>query len=595
MDSARTRKPPDAISHSFEEEHADCIIGALSGLPGNGLFKRLIVVAGISWYAARRMFFKTITPELQGHLDALRHADAYFVSRFLNRGKWLSSLEFIAHSKVPWAIPALMPLALTEQTVLRDAACEAIGMLVREIAPLNLPAFDQWIRSSPLQREPVWRDLPPAKVADFAGDEHAVALWGVISSHPNGRVREAAIMQLAKVRDGSEFGYLLVRLNDWVEAVQGRAESALRERMHPDNAETLIHWLPLISRLSQWGRAQETHVAGSIVRVLGSAACRPVIQKGLASRDPVLCRSCFQVVMEMEDVSALPLLEEALRGSDVMMRFRAAKRRLQLARPEELPGLCALLGRDRSMLVRREALEALSQRNPAEAKEPLLKALLDPHVAIRELAAFHLSRSYGFDSRSYYRERVATESGKKLKIALRGLGETGTADDMAILRPFFDSSDLPLRKAAFLAATRLRGANVDELLLALAENSSEVSRNAQRALIPHIYQVPGSRLEELLGKERPDYVRRNALRLLLRMPKWQRGTYALRYYLDEDPKVERMASLALRAWICNQSYVYVSPRRIELEEFSQAFAQVSSHLEKWMVRELQTILALAGR
>ena len=456
--------------------------------------------------------------------------------------------------------------------------------------------FDQWVRTSNRANgfgwNRAWHGLPPQHIARCATYENAVGIFGVLSAHANGRVREAAVRELASIHDGNELGYLLVRLNDWVEEIRQRSKSAVLERLHARNAGTLIRFLPLLLRLSGMRRGQHEQIVCKALNVLGDDACKVALREGLSSSDRDLSRACFRVVAGMDNPRAESFMENALQSGDSFLRFHAFKRALEMTIVERLPELFARGRSDTYMPIRREALEMIVARTPALAEEALRGALLDRHATIRDLARYYFKKMRDFDSLAFYLEKIGTEFGANLTNAIRGLGETGKSEHLAIVGPFLFSEEGTKRKAALTAAANLAPEEVIPILLrALADSAPGVSKTAQRALRLHLQLVPKDELMTILQESKMAHVRRNTITLILRSDKWDRLIAALRCYSDADPEMASRAQGGLRAWLrgYNRNYL-VAPSQKQLDETEDALVREKDRVPKKHFEEISGLI-----
>ena len=137
----------------------------------------------------------------------------------------------------PAVVPWLLPFAFGEQGERASAALRALSACVAIATPLDLLDLDEecrrrwWYADDPGPRAEVAID--GAILADPSGDPTRAI--GVLSFHPNGRVRERAVEQLSTIT---------------------RAETAVQRRMVPSNAEAFVVQLPIVLRLETRRRRQ---------------------------------------------------------------------------------------------------------------------------------------------------------------------------------------------------------------------------------------------------------------------------------------------------------------------------------------------------
>ena len=539
------------------------------------------------------MPLKPVSAEVRKQLDTLQSARKELADNHgrLNdklNAEAIAVLRQIGQSRVSMVIPELFWWALEAPRQIRVVARTTIEELSATIAPADLPVFDQWMRTA----LPGWSSRRREQVAEFTEAECSVPMLGMLSMQYNGFVREAAVKELAKIHDSDELRWLLVRLHDWVEVIRKRACAAVLDRISQENATALVRLLPLILRMKEWESKEARQVFHLIGETLKKAECEPALRNGLEGDDGPVARACLHIIGELAEDRAASLLAQAWQSADPWIRFRAAKRLLALTRAEQLLALCSSLAKDRYVPVRRVALEVLAEQAPELAENHLRKAMVDRHSGIRQLACFWLEKQPGFDSASFYREKIGTEAGPNLAVALRGIGETGQPDDLEILRPWLHAKNDFLRKAALIAATRLSPREVmDNLMLALADESEGISRTARQLLTPHARALNPKALGTMLQNGRLAHVRRNAFRLVLRIAKWDQLPLVLGSLGDVDAKVANMAEVALATWLFRYNYSFVTPAPIQLVRVEEMLAKVKHKLDDQQYKQINRLIA----
>jgi hypothetical protein len=218
-------------------------------------------------------------------------------------------LEQIAASGELRVVPALLEI-LARKDSLSDYAAPAIAQLVRRIAPAQLAWLDEqarrWYEYGPTD---AWSTLRPEDVpglARRAGFDPAVI--GLLASHGSGFVRAAVLEELARIVDGREIPFLVLRANDWVEPVAARALELLAHRLRPENRlPCSMHCRSLFARSDNVaGIMRRSHLCS------GRCCCRMVVTKRWrvqASSTQRYADSCTSSSHPMARNSHLLLLE----------------------------------------------------------------------------------------------------------------------------------------------------------------------------------------------------------------------------------------------------------------------------------------------
>jgi HEAT repeat protein len=117
-------------------------------------------------------------------------------------------------------------------------------------------------------------------------------------------------------------------------------------------------------------------------------------------------------------------------------------------------------------------------RDVAAAIPALQSAEFDDARSIRELARHELSkRDHTADFAPGYRRAVELRQGRDRTIAIEGLAEIGSREDVPLFLRFFEDPNARVRAAAIVGIGRCDGSNhLDELEAALLDGSSLVRR-----------------------------------------------------------------------------------------------------------------------
>ncbi len=243
------------------------------------------------------------------------------------------------------------------------------------------------------------------------------------------------------------------------------------------------------------------------------------------------------------------------------------------------------------MPVRRDALWALATKCSDLATEPLKRALLDRHVGMREVARHFLSADARFDVRHFYLDALKAGDSTSLGVVIRGLGETGKAEDAGLLVPFFDTPKPGMRRAAVYAVGKLNAESFGEQLIRLlADEMPGVSGEALKALTPEAKHQSLDDLWKLFASEQKVFVRRNAFKLILYFGKWQKLPPILLACADKDVRLSGLAQNALRDWLRNYNRSFAVPTRADFEKIEAALEQTESKLPDRAAREIRACL-----
>jgi HEAT repeat protein len=459
----------------------------------------------------------------------------------------------------------------TETAALDPAEWARMDLVLRErLAGYSGTHAPSWARGPDDVRRMV---LPPGTEA---------AVMGVLSTHPNGYVRQAAVERLALLGDGGELPPLLLRANDWVPQVRAPAHEALRARVVVAYVPHWVRSLALVLRLRRCGRGHDERLVEGVLALLRSPAARDEVRAGLSSPDTPVRRACLRILLDAEGAGLDALIGDALESGDAMLRLLAAQ---AAARLDE-PALRALLPRmmqDRFARVRLVALR-LGVSRPGV----VLPALLDRSPAVRAEARAALARLEPLDFAAFYRGHVAAD-GPRLPAAVAGLAETGGREDADLLAPLLAHARPRVRAAALLALARLTGDDaVPALVRAMGDSSRAVSHAATVALRPRAARAD---VGAWFLAPHPAHVRRNALSLLARRGKWEALPWILHACADAEPEVRASGIGYLRRWQARFNRSFSQPTAGQRERIRAALEREGLELEP---RDRQWLRFAAG-
>src|SRR5262249_13584025 len=116
--------------------------------------------------------------------------------------------------------------------------CASTVAAIAEPLPNDLPQWNERARSSYSAfssfsySDNPWRRLHRKSIDTIQITSRSEAiLVGLLGSHNDGYVRESVLVRLGQIQTGDELGFLILRTNDWVPAVQIRAHTAGRPRL----------------------------------------------------------------------------------------------------------------------------------------------------------------------------------------------------------------------------------------------------------------------------------------------------------------------------------------------------------------------------
>ncbi|HET7234147.1 MAG TPA: hypothetical protein VFJ16_29305 [Longimicrobium sp.] len=471
----------------------------------------------------------------------------------------------------------------------KSAAAELRGTLER-IPPAQLVGVDQRVRAELWSSTPYpvrdWVRTPAAvdHLRQRVGDD--VAVLCVLSTHPSGYVREAAVKALDEVGDGGfELPFLALRSYDWVPQVRQRAEAAALKRLTPANLPRVLDTMGLLLRTEE--RERSGPVGRRAVELLRDPAARPLLRQGLHSPDGLTRVFCFGWLVE--DRAERPqLVLDAVASGDPVLRRAVGK--IAGETPEARAVLVPVLLRDPSAHLRGVGVLLAATLDGAEPR--LLAAATDPNATVRLFARKVLDDLFGraIDAAWY---RAALADAPESAGALAGLAEVGTAEDAEVLERYLAAPRVRLRMDAVKGYARLRRSDaVPALLRMLADPSPRVSRAAAAEL--RTLPVASSDLAPLY-ESGAAHVRRSVLRLLVRRGKWDALAWTLRACGDADPPIAEIGRGGLERWILRFNRSYAEPTMEQIARIRHALQASAPAIHALQRKRLMELLPQSMR
>lgn len=264
----------------------------------------------------------------------------------------------------------------------------------------------------------------------------------------NGYLREKGVRSLTAAAEPYALPFLLLRLNDPVEAVRDRAIAAVDARVTAADPTVLVRLVPVLHGLGT--RLRAAPVVRRLVAVLLGTG-RAEVWTGARGDDPAVRDGCLRLLATVEPAGAV---EEAMRVPDPVLRTWAMGVTAH-ADPDLQRRLLPLFERDPNPRVRWQALRARTRLPHSEPH--LRRARLDPDARVRYLARVSLRALGETGSADVYRSTLADPAAGRddLVGALAGLADMGGSADAARVAPYLDHPTARVRGEAWRALAAL--------------------------------------------------------------------------------------------------------------------------------------------
>ena len=468
----------------------------------------------------------------------------------------------------------------------RRAAFMALQGIVEAVEGLDWLVFDEMARRNGYATygaRQAWHNIEPDVLDGLPEDDGLRNAWlTLLCCHPNGYVREGALLHLAGASMTLAYPIALVRANDWVSAIRVIAMEAVRQVGEYGAHHLVVTHLPLLLRLEHCAR--EAHgplihdVLQSVYRDDGAA-----LVQGMKSADTSIRRGIVKVASGAGRAARLGVVRRAVHDPDVLVRLWAVSALDELAAEgaDESEALRDGLLTDPAGAIRRRVIEGLVERGVEAAVPTLRQALLDKNGAVRHLARFYLAKAGALsDFAPTYRTALADRSGHPAA-ALAGLGETGGREDCERVAAYLQHGSPRVVCAAIRALERLdpegsRGLRREAIL----HDAPRVVREALGSLGA---PLRGTDQRWLLARATAPLDERRAARLLdaaNHLRAWPRLELLLRLVAAADEDGLTLSSSALAAWspVDDERYAPGPPPVDAAPALRRAFADAKSRL-----------------
>jgi HEAT repeat protein len=407
---------------------------------------------------------------------------------------------------------------------------------------------------------------------DTRTSDELVALVSISSINRGGYIRQAAMQQMARTPHPGYVPFLLRRLGDWVPQVRDLAHRTLPLYLAPPFRAAFLKAIPEIDALQRVKRVDLRPAYGAIMHWLASTVepqqlLNEVQGLGDASRFRIIryllaAQRCEQ-----------PLMVAFLRDRSFIVRLEAM-RHLATRTEAWTEALLQVAMQDPAPSVRIQAFKELVRRGLA-TEAMLLQGSTDPSAEVRELATKGLrwTREALMD---HY--RACLRAGEQLVGAVLGLADGKDAATAADILPYTDHPDNAVRRAALMALSRVAPEEAYRRAMAMVTDRNKRIRAKAQAILLAVHDPAVlARAVELLAA--PDVLHRSAgISLLGHYGGWQVLAPLLTACRDADPTVAEQAWTRVMAWSLYARNLFTRPSTADVEEARTALAQLKSHL-----------------
>jgi len=435
---------------------------------------------------------------------------------------------------------------------------------------------------------PDWHLIQPADVGRIAElSAKPVTAGALLSMHPNGYVREAAVHVLSQSGQPDALPFLIIRGADWVEQVRQPAQEAVPALLEVASADQLLRAAALLDTMS----ASEARASGFSAVVRSQLATHfdtTDLLDALTHPDPHVRRLTAEILVERGEAESV--LDRALEQRDVVSARIIGNAALDhAAQPEATLGK---LWGSRFASLRAVALYRYQSSESPGAMTASEAGLLDRSPSVRYLAQRYLARN-DVDVRGRYLDALADNA-----VAVQGLAEVGSADDADIIEPLLVDSRPRMRVVAVLALGRLLDATSRPTMFTMLDDPSpSVVRAAGRVLARQ--QLSEAELDDLWRRataaDAHDALKRSAFVVFGQQGRWPKLVLACRVLANPDEDFQTSGELMLRSLLSSWNRTSTNPTSAQLDELRQSGPEAGDRIESLATaRELVGLLKQYG-
>jgi HEAT repeat protein len=507
----------------------------------------------------------------------------------------LAALDEIEAKRFIGCLPHLAPLVVTGTEAVQNRTAKVIAGLLESNVAQTLSVLAQGLHRLVHYETPAATAMNGIKRDLVWGlritTDFEWAVFGLLSFHGNGWVREAAIDRLRPQWLGREIPFLLYRSNDWVSLVSQKAADLIRVRLANVPVRQFSDQLAVVFQLRSRQRGYFSDLQAQISeRVAREEQIEFLVQRADEAATVGYRRWLLALATSSANTrpEAAALSEKLRRDRDPIVRGSAWSR-IWTERPTEIDLTEGL--DDPWSAIRRRCLEVLCDINATAYREVLRMALFDGSSMVRATARYFLKTIGDQEVIEIYRRRL-TSTESMTPAALFGIFESGTKQDADLIRPFLTNQRVAIRRAAVVTVGGLDASRfLPEIKIALWDESRGVSKAARQILEKHPQSLTREFLFDLLDEKRPLHVRRAAIWLIRAIGKWERIVMLLEA-ISLAPEFNDTFREEITRWLQMYNRSFVAPAGAQLVELRRLASSREKMLTPEIVRELEQIAAI---
>lgn len=460
-----------------------------------------------------------------------------------------------------------------------------LDALVGAVRLSQLPMLEFTIREAYLKAY-AWSHLTLKSVK---ASQYPLNVWGLISMNRCGFVREHALRELANLSSSSRsLGFMLVRVNDWVNQVRSFAADVVRSYLRAERVDTWIPALGLVAILADRTRVDHEWLFQAVQSLFNHPVNHEHVLTALRDTDPHVRRWAARSGLPASHTPRRDVIEVGLRSPDPVVRVYATRAACDWPDPGERIAFGEQMWNDCYAPIRRLAMYITVDQGREAATPRLIAALHDRHRSIRRAARYYLSQfDPSFDPAPFYREALKT---RPTAATVAGLGECGVPADARALKPYVQHERPRVAAAAVGAIAQLdrkgRTAWFEDWI---TDARPGVARAAAAALVEEPGSVDVPRLRRHMLTASQPLSRRLAFRVLTQRDPYDAIIDVLEAAASNDERLREQAREFIRRACYLIRYMASAAQR---EAAVEALASLGGRLPDDIVRETRCFMGL---
>ena len=382
-----------------------------------------------------------------------------------------------------------------------------------------------------------------------------------------------------------------VALLTGVSEVRFKALLALQNRLRANYSGTFITLLPLVSQLGLSSRTDKS-IKDKICNLYTNEQGILLLLSALKTeRRKVRLQICDLVNTIVEDIPDA-ILDTVVRDSDLSVRFWLTRweERLRYINVDKAQRLRKLLMNDSSAKIRSIMIQACVAAEQENIESLLAQSVFDSSVGVRDAARYYLSKKNPINFASWYQNKL-TEKGERLRVAIAGLGETGSVLDYDLILPFLSKpASLKLKFETLKSLVKLDSSRSQlDLLRALGDHHPKVNRYALTLLPKRLNSENADVILEIWQHQLSEENRTFIVKGMLRLPSWIAGITLLKAMLITPSQA---AVQALESWSPGhrKNYDPVPPNELEKRALKNALEPAAPYLNSKVLEKIRRYL-----